>query len=739
MNRKKIIAITAAALAVVLVALVVLTVLTRAEADYSLLAKVKGDAPVYTKEKLPEDNVISLGSVSGRELTYQRDISAFFVKDTATAKVFTSGVSADSYTLTGDTAQDGRMYTLCQVGYTDFSGAADVFTNISTECKILERPMKNGIALGLAFEEFGICFTVEVWLNEHGLCARVPVGSIQEKKKFGITSITLFPFMGGVSNSEDGFIVYPDGSGSLYEFGKSDQPNPISTPIYFTSSFDLDEIETSILQGQQNVMIPAFGVTDGSSGVVTYVAKGDTTSYITLYPSGFSSDYNRIAASCMYRKSYSYMSPSNIEINEVEKNISATDFTVQFLFMQAQQGKKISYGDIAGEIREYMLETDRLNQKKDIADKIRADVQIIMSTRSNSGMQSGLKTLTTFEQVREIVETLDKDNRDKLQLFLLGWQQNGYGLNPSGNKAAGSVGSKNEFKELNKWLGSNDIISYAVADYVYAQSGGKNFNKSSQAVYNEMNLPITNADYDEYLLNPLLELQKLTEKRLPYLSDVKMSGLALDKVGYYLYDDYRDDRRLTREQTSLAMLAMAKNAQKVEMSVAVQGGNAYMLRGADCLYDLPEAGSGNTDMAYSIPFYQMIVHGVITYSGNVPGNMAADFDKQKLKWIEYGSVPSFILTYESSQELKNTYADNAFATDYKQQTEIMNSCIKEFNSELAFTAGEFMTCHEVIQKNVIRLTYSGGNQILINYNDKEVTVGSITVPAVGYVVLKGGE
>jgi preprotein translocase subunit SecF len=50
----------------------------------------------------------------------------------------------------------------------------------------------------------------------------------------------------------------------------------------------------------------------------------------------------------------------------------------------------------------------------------------------------------------------------------------------------------------------------------------------------------------------------------------------------------------------------------------------------------------------------MIVHGSIPYTGNVAGNMAADYTQQKLRWIEYGSQPNFVLTYNSSELLKNT-------------------------------------------------------------------------------------
>ena len=42
--------------------------------------------------------------------------------------------------------------------------------------------------------------------------------------------------------------------------------------------------------------------------------------------------------------------------------------------------------------------------------------------------------------------------------------------------------------------------------------------------------------------------------------------------------------------------------------------------------------------------------------------------------------------------------------------------------------------HEIIDNNVYRVTYSHGLSILINYNLRDVTIGTYTVPSLSYVV-----
>lgn len=735
-KKTKVIAITAVILVIALVALVIYIAIPKKAVDYSLLSKKVTDLPEYVDSSLGSDNIVELGEQNGIKLSFKRDTSAFLISNTATGAAFTSGVNPAHYVSSGDIAADQSMYTVCQVGYTDFNGLEDVFNPTTTACDIKEKALKNGIALELDFTEFEISFTVEVWLNDQGVKARIPAKTIKEKGKFGITSITLFPMMGAVKNNEDGFIVFPDGSGSLYKFGKSQNTSPVSTFCYFQNSFDIDEVNERINQGQYNVMIPAFSITDGKTGVVSYVTDGDENTYITLQPAFSAAGQNRITASCMYRKSYSYISPSDVEITEVEKEFSAGDFGIQYFFID-NSARNITYGDMATVVREYMLRKGLLN-KDAASNDIKANLQLVMAAKGNSGMDKSLKALTEFNQVEKIISAVNEENRDNLRVYMLGWQKGGYGLNPAGDKIASLLGSKKDLINLNNYLSNNKIESYMVADYIYAIKSGVNFNANAQAVYNEKNLPITDGAYESYLRNGLVELETFINKRLPYLKDVKANGIAFEKAGYYLYDDYSKGGRLTRMQNALSFAEAAKRANKDGLKTAVQGGNAYMLSSVDAIYDMPEKSSENTQMAYSIPFYQMIVHGSVPYTGNVAGNMAADFEQQKLKWIEYGSQPNFVLTYNTSELLKNTYADVAFATDYEEHIDSVNECIEEFNTKLQFTAKETIIDHKVISDDISAVTYESGKTIYINYSEQAVNVNGTEISAEDYVIVEGG-
>ena len=146
----------------------------------------------------------------------------------------------------------------------------------------------------------------------------------------------------------------------------------------------------------------------------------------------------------------------------------------------------------------------------------------------------------------------------------------------------------------------------------------------------------------------------------------------------------------------------------------------------------------STAVTEAIPFYQLIVHGSIGYCGTVPGNMAPDYEIEKLKWIEYGAQPYFVLTYESSELLRDTYVTSAFATEYSAQEKRIKECIAEFGEKLGFTAENTMTEHKRLSDDLVLVAYSDGHIIYINYGENDVTADGVTVKAKDYTV-RGSE
>lgn len=733
MKNKKTLCITAVLLTAV-IAVSAVMVLTREKVNYSLLTEFNEEKPAYINRNFPAEAYVTLGTVGDLTLEYAAEDNIFYIKNSKNGAAYSTGAAEDYYP--GELSL-GARFPLCQVSYTDFGGNNDVFSSSDTQMTVNRKPLENGAALELYFEEYKIGFTIEVWLNGYGIRARIPSDSIKEEGGCGITSVALFPMLGAATDGERSYAVYPDGCGSLCRLTNEQKPeSPVITNVYFDPTFDLDTAAENSRLGNLNALLPVYGICRGSSAVAAYVTEGDQNSFVTLTPSTETFGLNRLYMSCRYRKQYSYISPSDVEINETERKRSAGDFSVQYIFIDKDGENGITYSKIAAELRGFMQKTDRLNTA---AVKNKVNLQFIMGTRQNSSMQGGFVALTTFEQVKEITESLNTENGEELRLFLLGWQKNGYGLNPAGDTVSGKLGGKKGLKSLNKWAEGKGLDTYLAADYIYAQKGGSGFNKNGQAVYNEADQPITNSNTTEFLLNPLSGLKKLLDKRLKYLGELNAYGVAFDKMGNFIYDDYQSGKAVNRKQCAEAYASMLSAVKEKGMATAVQSGNAYVLKGAEFIYDLPERNSEYSGLTEAIPFYQLIVHGSIGYCGTVPGNMAPDYETEKLKWIEYGAQPYFVLTYESSELLRDTYVTSAFATEYSAQAKRIKECIAEFGEKLSFTAENTMTEHKRLSEDLVRVAYSDGHIIYINYGENDVTADGVTVKAKDYTVRGSAE
>jgi hypothetical protein len=216
-----------------------------------------------------------------------------------------------------------------------------------------------------------------------------------------------------------------------------------------------------------------------------------------------------------------------------------------------------------------------------------------------------------------------------------------------------------------------------------------------------------------------------------------IDGIKFEKFGRVVYTDYQKENPVTRQETAAYWERFMEMSIKELGHVAVDGGNAYVLKNADRLYKVPVSDSGYLFSDESVPFYQMVVHGLIPYSSD-PGNLFYDFSRQKLQWVEYGYMPYFLLTYATSSLFQHTQAEELYSTEYRDWFGIASETYREFDSRLGNTWNQYMTGHEKLDEGFYMVTYSDKTRIYVNYNDKAVYAGGHIVRPMDYLVIDGG-
>ena len=93
------------------------------------------------------------------------------------------------------------------------------------------------------------------------------------------------------------------------------------------------------------------------------------------------------------------------------------------------------------------------------------------------------------------------------------------------------------------------------------------------------------------------------------------------------------------------------------------GGNVYALRYMDYLLEAPLESSHFSATSYAIPFWGMVMHGSLQYAGK-PYNEQANKAEAFLRAIESGASLYYLLSYDNTQLLKDTYKNDYYSVSY---------------------------------------------------------------------------
>ena len=212
-------------------------------------------------------------------------------------------------------------------------------------------------------------------------------------------------------------------------------------------------------------------------------------------------------------------------------------------------------------------------------------------------------------------------------------------------------------------------------------------------------------------------------------------GVSVASLGSDLNSNHDEDYILNRDEAQERVEDFLKYLKKRNGSVMVSGGNAYSLKYADHILNVPLESSMNINTSESVPFMGMILHGYTEFAGT-PINLDGDYDYSVLKAIENGANLYYVVSKDNTSELKafpefsKYYAisyDNWMNLEDEENVNIVDT-YHEFNNAMKDVKYSVITEHEKIGTRLVRVKYENGIEFILNYNAHEVKI-----PA-GYVV-----
>ncbi|MBP5330315.1 MAG: hypothetical protein J6Y89_00495, partial [Lachnospiraceae bacterium] len=423
------------------------------------------------------------------------------------------------------------------------------------------------------------------------------------------------------------------------------------------------------------------------------------------------------------------------QVQRVDKRLIPEDKVIRYAFLA---GDSANYSGMADVYRDYLIRNGQLNASE-TADNSKLALKLLMGTTKPGIVYDEYISMTTYDQVVEILESLKTKGVSDVELVLNGWQSNFADYDNWGPDS--HLGGKSGLKDLAKYAQENKGLNvYLSTDSVLANSDTGGLDEEKDVAYNGLNTEISANSTDGknwYFRNPYA----IRERNTDFLDKLeKYSGLniAYTDIGKYVYADFNEWHPYIKSESEKELMNTLADTVKAGRSIGSEGQNQYVLQSADYVYNMKDEPFGLSITDYEVPFAQMVLSGRISYSSESMGNLAYDLQTQKLKWIEFGSAPAFYLTYESALKLRNTGNDELFSSTFSDWEPVVAEVYAEYKQNFSKIFGVRMTEHKVLGLDYRKVTYENGCTVYINYSDNDAVLEGVNVPANNYVITEGG-
>ncbi len=595
---------------------------------------------------------------------------------------------------------------------------------------------------------------LEYRLAEDGINVSVPAKGIQEKGGGKLYRIKLLSYFGAAGTDKEGYIVVPNGSGSIinYNNGKS------ADAVYSQYVYGLDPLAANYtqLEKTETARLPICAMCEEDSGLLMSVEDGATTAYFTAGVSGKANSYNYMNTAFVVR-GFDVLSMFGTTGNEadlpiLENNMYDVNYTVRYTMLD---DKHTGYSGVANYYRERLIAEGVLKEKTAGGD-IPFYYDIIggvKETASFVGIQY-LRQLpmTTYDEAKQISLDLYSKGISNQVMNYQGWSNGGYYADVYDKiKGLGKLGGKGDLEELSATMAANGGTLFVDVPFQNVTYISKRYNSSNETsryyaggyiaqlgVIGPTNYRKTSTlGYEENAYNMMSPkfLLRYVDGFIDDISDIDVSGISLRDLADELHSDKRRTNVIDREQALDIVLAQFEKLDGVGKDMMVSGGNSYAFAYTDHIINAPIKDNKFSIIDEEIPFYEMIIHGYINYTGGqLNYHDAADTKEITLRLIEYGASPHYIFTWESAYEMKNTALSKFYATKYENWSGDAVEMYNTVNSALSKVSGETVVEHEILQDGVRKITYSNGAAIYVNYTAEDVTVDGVAVPAENFIV-----
>ena len=591
---------------------------------------------------------------------------------------------------------------------------------------------------------------LEYRLDKDGLKVSIPVSGIEEYGGGFIYRIQLLRYMGAADTTESGYMVVPNGSGSLINFNNG----KVKAASYAQYIYDIDPLSANYTTTENiiSAKLPLYGICREKSSILATIEGGAGMSLITAGISGVYNEYNYAYPTFVLRTADNLrmFGDSSSDVYVLEPNMYDVNLEVKYTFLTEEYKE---YAGLANYYRERLVSEGILTREIQTED-IPFYYDVISGVKETShilGVQY-LHTfsMTSFDEAAEMSEDLAARGITNQIMNLQGWFNGGYYHNPADKiKVTKKLGGKSGLEELNEVLAGNggrlyaDVafqqITFTARDYNYNAESSKYYGAGYVVAMGQVNpatlrstssLGYMETMYD--LLSPKF-LPRYVSKFARKIQKYNINGISLRDLGNLVYSDKKRTNIIDREEALNVVLGQLEVLKGTGKKLMTNGANAYSFAYSTDIINVPVQDNKFPIVDKRIPLYEMIIHGSISYSTDLLNyDDKKDMTETVLQMIESGASPHYVFTWKESSQMKNTGLSRYYATTYDVWKKEAIDVYQQVNGALKQVTGARIVNHEILDNGVRKVTYDNGVVIYINYSDDAQMTDGYEIPGTGY-------
>ena len=570
--------------------------------------------------------------------------------------------------------------------------------------------------------------TIRYELEKEGVCVKIDPSTIKYTETSPPVRFDLLPYFGSATVNDQGYMFVPDGSGAIINFNNGKTTAAAYEKRLF--AFDRAQEQLESTKPQQASTLPVFALSNSDNSFMATIDEGYQIAGITADVGGKStSQYNHINPYfSLFSSDYTSMSinqAGELKTLTCAPKIFSGNIVINYHLLP----EKVEYSELAMKYRQWLIEKGFLVEKEHKTAGFNLEF-ISTATVSKNFLgfpYKSLSALTTYEQMAQIIDELNLGKPDvRMVNALKGGKQHKIVTKANFEKVLGTQKNRNELlKKTN-----NLYVSYAaqMASNVSKKQAVKTLSKRLAKQYNYHYVSGRTLNSYATLIRAKL-LPKQAEDLAASMRKNNLCAVVTD-IGYELNSDFTKndyfDRKNVEKMVTKYLSTMSEN-----VPIAADIGSVFSFPYLSKIWNIPTDSSNYAIEDFSIPFYAMIVRGLIPYCTEAV-NLAGDQNNQFLKAVEIGAELQFSWVYQNLDNVLD-YSEFYYNRAYNDTLDIAKKMITGMATIQAEIGQSSLVEHIAHSDTLKESRFANGKIIYVNYGDEVQTIDGVQIEPKSFV------